>query len=92
MPRLDPLATAFLLTRQDEPGAEIRDTLTGDLVARLEGDPSVLSASFDGSGRLALHRQSRSTSPPRPGRLWDARSGRLLRALTGPGSAAATGC
>jgi WD40 repeat protein len=90
VPRLDPLARAFLLTRGDDPGTEIRNTMTGEFVARLEGDPSVRSASFDASGRL-LFTAHQADFTARAGRLWDARSGRLLRALNGAGSAAQTG-
>ena len=90
VPLLDPLAKAFLLTRQDEPGAEIHDAVNGELIARLEGDPSVLSASFDGSGDT-LFTATQVDFTAQAGRLWDARSGRLLRALSGPGSAAETG-
>jgi WD40 repeat protein len=90
VPRLAPLASAFLRPRQDEPGAEIRGTVSGGLVARRGGAPSVVSASFDGSGDT-LFTATQLDITPEAGRLWDARTGRLLRALSGPGSAAATG-
>jgi WD40 repeat protein len=81
---LDPLASV-LLTRQ-----EIRSSENGELVARLEGDPSVAAASFDRTGEL-LFTANHSDLEPLPGRLWDARTGRLLRMLAGPGSSAQTG-
>ena len=91
---LDPLAEVFLLTGSNDlgplPGAEVRDSLTGDLVARLDGDPTVSAASFDRAGRV-LFTANHSEFSPLAGALWDARSGRLLRELSGPGSAARTG-
>lgn len=94
VPLLDPLAPVFLLTRHEEllsvPGAEIRSSGNGELVARLEGDSNVVAASFDRSGEL-LFTANHSDLEALPGRLWDARTGQLLRVLAGPGSSAQTG-
>ena len=93
--RPDPTARLMLTTHQNADfetvaGGQIRDSLSGRPVARLAGARDVAAASFDGSARLLFTAVERDVGSA-PGRLWDARSGRLKRVLSGPGSAAEHG-
>lgn len=76
----------------NRPGGEIRDSATGARVAALAGDPDVVfRASFDARGTLLFTADESPSSVTVAGRLWNARTGALVRVLTGPGAAAIDG-
>jgi WD40 repeat protein len=73
-------------------GADVRDSLRGNRVALLSSAPHrVTCAAFDGSSHRIFTCGQDARYDAVPGRLWEARTGRLLHVLKGTAGAAVNG-